>query len=119
MILRIDGEPGAHRVFRYVSYGEPSGVAVGHQRSDRNEVLPVGLHRVRRRLTRLAVIEEIGEPLRERIDFRRCGIRVTMDRRPCGDGTGGHTSRVTDKRWIITLIHHLCDRTTVHSWGSD
>lgn len=47
---------------------------------------------VRRRLARLAVVEEIGEPVRERIDIRRCGIRVAMDPRSCGGGTVGHIS---------------------------
>jgi hypothetical protein len=88
MITRVGGERGPHRVLRYVNHPEPSGIA-GDERRDRNEVLPVGLHRVRRGLVRLAVIQELGEPLRDRIDHCRLGVRITADR---GSRRGGVTS---------------------------
>jgi hypothetical protein len=46
--------------------------------------LPVGLHRVRRWLASLAVIQKLREPLREWIDIRRFRVAVG-DRAQAGD----------------------------------
>jgi hypothetical protein len=66
VIAGVRGERFAHRVFRYVSHREACGVAVGHQSCDRDEVLAVGLHGVRRWFAGLAIIQELREPVRER-----------------------------------------------------
>jgi hypothetical protein len=71
VILGVGGERGPHRIFRYVSYGHACGIAAGDQTSDGDEVLTVGLHSVRRGFTGLAVVEEWGEPVGERISLRR------------------------------------------------
>ena len=59
MITGVGGERVAHRIFRYVSHRQPCRVAVGHERCDRDEVLAVGLHGVRRGFTGLAIIQEL------------------------------------------------------------
>ena len=51
--------------------GEPGGVAVGQQVCDRDEVLPIGFHGVRRRFASLAVVLKLGEPVRVQIGVNR------------------------------------------------
>ena len=80
VITRIRCERTAHRILRYVSYGELRRVAAGDQRRDRDKVLTVGLHGVRRRFPRLPVIQELREPLRKQIGIRYFGFRITPDR---------------------------------------
>jgi hypothetical protein len=48
--------------------------------------------------------QELGEPLRERIDLRRFGFRIKTDRSRYEVGGVRHTSTVAQKRWIIDLI---------------
>jgi hypothetical protein len=86
MVVRIGGERGTHRFFRYVSCGERRQVAAGDECRDRDEVLAVGLHGVRRRFPGLTIIQELSKPLRERIDLWRFGFRINTDTRRRGIG---------------------------------
>jgi hypothetical protein len=109
VITGVGGERVAHRVFRYVSHRESCGVAAGHQNGDRDEVLAVGLHGVRRGFTGLAIIQELREPVWERVSVG--GLCSSAGGRGCGrrgrSGMVGHTSTVPEKRWIIYLIHRI------------
>ena len=68
--------------------------------------LPVSLHGVRRRFAGLAVVQELGEPVWERITFSGLWIVASVrSRQRRWIGAVGHTSTVTDKRSIIDFIH--------------
>jgi hypothetical protein len=97
----IGGERLSHRVFRYVSHRQPCGIAVGHQGCDRDEVLAVGLHGMRRGFAGLAIIQELGEPVWEQLSLGGSIAGVRGHERGRGRrgwcGIVGHTSMVTEK----------------------
>jgi transposase len=67
------------------------------QTGDGGKVLAIGLHGVRRGLASLAVVQKLGEPVREPISLGRIGIRVDRGRRVCGFGTVDHPSSLPTK----------------------
>ena len=96
-----------HRIASYVSWTEAGWLTAGKQIGNGDEVAAIGLHRVRRGLTCLPVIQELLEPLGDLIDGRRDGSSFNN---AFGDGVAGigrvrHTVSLADKRWIINVIH--------------
>lgn len=86
----VDCEGSPHRVLGYVNYIHACGIVVGDQTGDGQEILSVSLHGVRRGFAGLAVVQERGEPFRERIGLGGAGIRAGNDRRVCGFTAIGH-----------------------------